>query len=97
MQRICPNCSARSIPIAGLLLGACKCAACGKYVRVNRAAAFLFSVIIIVVTVATSYMVLSMYGIFAVIIWFAFPVGSIGYIKARFSPLTVVPPVTGVQ
>jgi hypothetical protein len=44
----------------------------------------------IAVTVITSYMVLSMYGVYAVIIWFAFPIGAIGYIKARFCPLTLI-------
>jgi uncharacterized protein (DUF983 family) len=95
MQRICPHCSTRSIPIAGLLLGVYECSNCRHRVRVNRAASFLFSILIIVVTVATSYMVLSMFGIFAVIIWFAFPIGAISYIKARFCPLTVLPHKTG--
>jgi hypothetical protein len=53
-------------------------------------ASLLFSILIVAVTVVTSYMVLSMYGVYAVIIWFAFPIGAIGYIKARFSPLTVI-------
>jgi uncharacterized protein (DUF983 family) len=88
MQRICPNCSQRSIPLSGLLLGACRCAACGHYVRVNRVAGFLFSILTVVITALTSYAVFALHGIYAVIIWFAFPVGAIGYIKARFSPLT---------
>jgi hypothetical protein len=56
----------------------------------NRFIALLFSILIVVVTVATSYMVLSLFGIYAVIVWFVFPVGAIGYLRARFSPLRVL-------
>ena len=90
MQRICPNCSTRGVPTAGLLLGESQCQNCQRLVRVNRAASFLFSMLTVAVTVITSYMVLSMYGVYAVIIWFAFPIGAIGYIKARFCPLTLI-------
>jgi len=95
MQRICPNCSTRSIPTSGLLLGAYQCASCQHIVRVNRFVAFVFSILIAAVTVASSFAVFSLYGIYAVIIWFAFPVGAIGYLKARFSPLTASPPLSG--
>ena len=91
MQRICPNCSQRSIPVSGLLVGPCRCVACGVTVRVNRFLSFLFSILILVVTLVTSYMVMSLYGIYAVIIWFVFPIGAIGYVRARFCPLTVIP------
>ena len=57
--------------------------------RVNPMISALFSVAIIAVTVATSVMVLSMFGVYAVILWFAFPIGAIGYLKARFCPLAV--------
>jgi hypothetical protein len=50
----------------------------------------LFSLVIVVVTVGSSVAVFSMFGVYAVILWFAFPIGAIGYIKARFCPLTVV-------
>jgi hypothetical protein len=33
-------------------------------------------------------MVLSLFGIYAVIVWFVFPVGAIGWLRARFCPLT---------
>lgn len=56
----------------------------------NRFASLLFSIVIIAVTVGTSVAVFTMFGVYAVILWFAFPIGAIGYIKARFCPLTVV-------
>ena len=90
MQRICPNCSVRAIPVAELLFGVCRCPNCQLDVRVNRFASLLFSLVIVAVTVATSLMVLSLFGVYAVILWFAFPIGAIGYLKARYCPLTVV-------
>jgi hypothetical protein len=90
MQRICPNCSVRAIPVAELLFGVCRCPNCQVDVRVNRFASLLFSLVIIAVTIATSLMVLSLFGVYAVILWFAFPIGAIGYLKTRYCPLTVV-------
>ena len=95
MQRNCPNCSNSSIPVSGLLVGPCRCPACGVTVRVNRAVSFLFSVLILVVTLVTSYMVLSLFGIYAVVVWFIFPIGAIGYLRARFCPLAVMPKQQG--
>lgn len=60
--------------------------------RVNRLAAALFTLVMIVVTVGTSVMVLSLFNIYAVILWFAFPIGAIGYLKARFCPLVAEQP-----
>lgn len=68
---------------------------CRSGVRVNRVASAFFTLAIIIVTVGTSLMVLTLYGIYAVIIWFAFPIGAIGYLKARFCPLVAEPAGTG--
>jgi uncharacterized protein (DUF983 family) len=95
MQRTCPNCSQNGIPLSGLLVGPCRCTACGVTVQVNRAVSSLFSVLILVVTLVTSYMVLSLFGIYAVVVWFIFPIGAIGYLRARFCPLTVMPTERG--
>ena len=92
MRRTCPNCSANAIAAADLIFGDCRCPACGVRVRVNRIFSLLFSLVIIAVTVGSSVAVFSMFGIYAVILWFAFPIGAIGYLKARFCPLTVVTP-----
>ena len=37
-------------------------------------------------------MVLTLFGVYAVILWFAFPIGAIGYLKARFCPLVAEQP-----
>ncbi len=91
MNRPCPNCSADSISTSDLLVGTVRCPVCAAHVGLNRFVSLLFSILIVVVTVVTSYMVLSLYGIYAVVVWFVFPVGAIGYLRARFSPLTVLP------
>jgi uncharacterized protein (DUF983 family) len=90
MLRTCPNCSSASISTTDLLVGSARCPACAARIGMNRFVSFLFSVLIVAVTVTTSYMVLSLYGIYAVIVWFVFPVGAIGYLRARFSPLRVL-------
>ena len=63
--------------------------------RVNRLASAFFTLAIVVVTVGTSLAVLYLFGIYAVILWFAFPIGAIGYLKARFCPLVPVDPAPG--
>lgn len=90
MNRSCPNCSSASIPTGDLLLGSVRCPVCRARVGMQRLVSLLFSVLIVVVTVATSYMVLSLFGIYAVIVWFVFPVGAIGFLRARFCPLRVL-------
>jgi uncharacterized protein (DUF983 family) len=90
MMRTCPNCSSASISTTDLLVGSVRCPNCGARIGMNRFVSLLFSLLIVVVTLATSYMVLSLYGIYAVIVWFVFPVGAIGYLRARFSPLKVL-------
>lgn len=90
MMRTCPNCSSASISTTDLLVGSVRCSACSARVGMNRFISLLFSILIVVVTVVTSYMVLSLFGIYAVIVWFIFPVGAIGYLRARFSPLRVL-------
>lgn len=92
MIRNCPNCSTNSIPVSELLFGTCVCPNCRMTVRLNRFASALFMLAIIAVTIGTSVMVLTLFGIYAVILWFAFPIGAIGYLKARFCPLVAEQP-----
>ena len=73
-----------------LLFGSYPCPMCRFEVRVNRFASALFTLVMIAVTIGTSLMVLALFNIYAVILWFAFPIGAIGYLKARFCPLVAV-------
>lgn len=87
MSRECPNCITRSIPLSEILFSNCRCAKCGALIGVHWAAYFGFNVLIFAVTLTTTTMVLMQSGLYAAILWFPFPIGSLSYIKARFSPL----------
>lgn len=87
MTRECPNCMARSIPISGILFSNCHCVKCGALVGVHRVAYFAFNAIILAVTLTTTTMVLMQSGLYAALLWFTFPIGSLSYIRARFSRL----------
>ncbi len=89
MLRTCPNCSQQTVPVRELLMGTFRCPACQAIIGVNPVASFLFSLLIIVVTVGTSLAIFTLFGIYAVIVWFMFPIGAIGYLKARYCPLNV--------
>jgi hypothetical protein len=47
--------------------------------------------VIAAVTVLSTIVVSVRYGMYAAILWFSFPVGTLGYLKARFAPLVVRP------
>jgi len=87
MTRECPNCAARSIPLSEILFSHCHCAKCGVPIGVHWAASLGFNVLIVAFTLTTTTMVLMQSGLYAAILWFPFPIGSLSYIKARFSPL----------
>lgn len=86
-NRTCPACSQPSIPVSDLLVSNARCVNCGSTVGVHWLFGSIFYVIIFIVASVTTIMVLAQFGIFAAILWFSFPVGAIGYLKARFSPL----------
>lgn len=86
-MRECPNCSARSIRLPELLLSDCHCPACGALVGVHWAAYFGFTIVTFAAASVTTIMVLMQSGLYAALLWFPFPVGSLSYIKARFAPL----------
>lgn len=86
-DRICPVCLQPSIPIAELLVSHAECPNCGSTVGVHWLFGGVFYVVIFVVTGVSTLLVLARFGVFAAILWFSFPIGAIGYLKARFSPL----------
>jgi hypothetical protein len=43
----------------------------------------------LLVTSLSTIAVVAQFGIYAALLWFPFPVGALGYLKARFSPLEV--------
>ena len=89
MRRTCPHCSNNSIQIKEILFRDCRCPDCHSVVGIRKAFAAFFSIVIFLVTVATTFVVLVELGFYAAIIWFSVPVGALSYIKARFGPLEV--------
>ena len=89
MRRICPHCSNNSIQIKEILFRDCRCPECRSVVGIRKAFAAFFSIVIFLVTVATTFVVLVELGFYGALIWFSVPVGALSYIKARFGPLEV--------
>ena len=89
LYRRCPHCSSDSIPIKAILFRNTQGPDCGTGVGVRSSVATLFSVVIFLVTVATTFIVLLELGFYGALVWFSVPVGAMSYIKARFGPLEV--------
>ena len=86
-NRICPVCSQPSIEISELLVSNAVCPNCHSTIGVHWLFGGFFYVLIFAVAGISTLLVLARFGIFAAILWFSFPIGAIGYLKARFSPL----------
>ena len=86
--RRCPACKAASIPTKELIVSDARCPSCGRIVGPQSLVRILVFLVLSVITIATTVMVLAQFGLYAAILWFSFPIGSIGYLKARFAPLT---------
>jgi len=89
LNRKCPNCAKESIPVSGLILSDVECAGCGQLIGVQWAFKAAFFVIILVATVFTGFIVLVDQGLYAALLMITVPIGAIGFIKARYSPLVV--------
>ena len=88
-HRVCPACEQEAIRISDLLLSNVRCPNCGKTVGPHWFFGMAFFVIIFAITLVSTIAVLAQFGIYAAILWFSFPIGAIGYLKARFSPLDI--------
>jgi hypothetical protein len=75
-----------------LFISKVECPRCGVLVGVQWVFSAVFSVTIFIVTLITTVMVLSQMDIYAALIWFSFPIGSLTYIKVRFCPLEAKKP-----
>ena len=87
MNRECPACSERSIPVSKVLLSDFYCPACATRIGFHWAIKLAFAAVIVPVTLISTVMVLVQMGLYAAILWAPFPIGSISYIKARLCPL----------
>ena len=87
MNRSCPNCSSESISVTELIFSDVVCANCDRLVRVHWLFRVVFHLVIVIATILTVVVVLVDQGFYAAILLFTVPIGALGYIKARFSPL----------
>lgn len=87
--RACPCCCVESIPVTELLVSFCRCPNCRTVVGPHWLFNLLFVVVTFVATALSTIAVLAQFGLFAALLWFSFPVGALGHLKAKFSPLEV--------
>lgn len=87
LNRNCPNCSSESISVTELIFSDVVCANCDHVVRVHWLFRAVFHVVILIATILTVVIVLVDQGFYVAILLFTVPIGALGYIKARFSPL----------
>ena len=89
MNRVCPNCSRRRIPVSSLILSRAYCPVCDTLIGVKRTWAILFFLVTFGVTAVSVIAILAQQGFYAALIWLPLPIGALGYIKARYCPLQV--------
>lgn len=89
LNRQCPKCARESIPVSGLIVSSCECLECRAIVGVHWLYTSVFFVLILLVAVPSALAVLVQQGVYAAMLWAPFPIGALGYIKARFCPLDV--------
>ena len=85
--RECPNCSKRLISVGELFFSHIVCPNCKSTIGVHWFASTAASIVILIVTLLSSFAVLMQMGFYAAILWFPFPIGSLNYLKVRLFPL----------
>jgi hypothetical protein len=65
------------------------CANCNRLIGVHWLFRVLFFIVIFPAAVLTALVVFVDQGLYAALLFVSLPIGAIGYIKARVSPLTV--------
>ena len=86
-QRNCPSCGQKTIPVSELLVSDARCPGCRCVVGPQRLIGALFFIVTATATAASTLVVMTQFGLYAAILWFSFPIGAIGYLRARLSPL----------
>jgi len=69
-----------------LLVSNVDCPICGAFVGVQRFYKAVFFLVIFSITAPSTIAVLAQQGVYAALLWIPFPIGAIGYLKARFCP-----------
>ncbi len=89
MKRTCPKCSRDSIAVTELILSDAICPSCGQLIGVQWLFRAFFFVVILAATCVTGFVFAVDQGLYAALLMISVPIGAIGFIKARFSPLVV--------
>ena len=89
MYRRCSNCSERSVLLSGLLFSRAVCQDCNAIIGAGSICSAVFFVITLVLTITTTAAVMGHQGFYAGLLWLPFPIGAMGYLKARYCPLEV--------
>ena len=87
MTRSCPNCSKQTIAASALIASSCFCSNCGSLVGVHWFWRTGFVIATLIIAVPTTVAVFAQQGIYAALLWAPFPIGALGYLKARYCPL----------
>lgn len=91
MNRTCPNCSDKGVSVTRLMVSDTYCANCGEIIGIHWFFRAIFFVVILIATLITGFVVLVDQGPYAALLMITVPIGAIGIIKARISPLVVRP------
>lgn len=97
MNRVCPSCSRKRIPVASLIMSQTWCPACGAHIKVRKFYAVLFFIVTFVVAAISFVSIMAQQGIYAALIFLPLPIGAIGYVKARFCPLRAMKSDLGIN
>lgn len=90
MKRQCPACQNFSVPISDLIVATGECGHCRAEVNVRGPYRVLFAIVITLIAVPSTLAVLLQQGIYAALLWLPFPIGALGFLRAKVCPLTVV-------
>ncbi len=89
MNRQCPNCSTRSIPVKDVLFADGYCVRCHEQVGIHGVVAAISSFVILIITLTSTLAVFFQLGPWAALVWFTAPIGALSFLKARFGPLRI--------
>jgi len=89
LKRYCPYCSRKSVPVSELILSDAYCRQCCSEVGVHGVFRLFFGLLTLIACVIIGVSVYAIQGLYAMLLIVSLPIGAIGIIKARFSPLVV--------
>ena len=89
MNRVCPQCQKLAIPVRELMFDQTLCPHCCATIAVQRVYSIISGIVVFFVTATTTMLVHQQLGPYYALLWFTLPIGSLTYLKARFSPLVV--------